>query len=68
MVGHSYFMAKTKEELSNRIEFEVIPLIGEYISDGILNVKPSERDRAFSSWVNLYPVEPIVEEEEMQDE
>lgn len=68
MVGHSYFMAKTKEELSNRIEFEVIPLIGEYISDGILNLKPSERDRAFSSWVNLYPVEPIVEEEEMQDE
>ena len=68
MVGHSYFMAKTKEELANRIEFEVIPLIGEYISDGILNVKPSERDRAFASWVNLYPVEPIVEEEEMQDE
>lgn len=68
MVGHSYFMAKTKEELSNRIEFEVIPLISEYISDGILNVKPSEKDRAFASWVNLYPVEQDAEEEELQDE
>lgn len=68
MVGHSYFMAKTKEELANRIEFEVIPLIGEYINDGILNVKPSEKDRAFASWVNLYPVAPDVEEAELQDE
>ena len=61
-------MAKTKEELANRIEFEVIPLIGEYINDGILNVKPSEKDRAFASWVNLYPVAPDVEEAELQDE
>ena len=53
MVGHSYFMAKTKEELANRIEFEVIPLISEYINDGILNVEQSERDKAFSSWTNL---------------
>ena len=68
MVGHSYFMAKTREELANRIEFEVIPLIGEYISDGILNVKTSDRDRAFTSWVNLYPDEPDVEEEDLQDE
>lgn len=53
MVGHSYFMAKSKEELTNRIEFEVIPLINEYINDGILNVKSTEKENAFASWSNL---------------
>lgn len=53
MVGHSYFMAKTKEELTNRIQYEVIPLINEYINDGILNVKSTEKENAFASWSNL---------------
>ena len=57
MVGHSYFMAKSEEELANKIEFEVIPLINEYINDGILNVKTEERDNAFASWSNLQVIE-----------
>jgi len=57
MVGHSYFMAKSREELSNKIEFEVIPLINEYINDGILRIKPADRDSAFASWSNLNPIE-----------
>ena len=57
MVGHSYFMAKSEEELANKIEFEVIPLINEYINDGILNVKTEERDNAFASWRNLQVIE-----------
>lgn len=50
-------MAKSEEELANKIEFEVIPLINEYINDGILNVKTEERDNAFASWRNLQVIE-----------
>lgn len=63
MVGHSYFMAKSKEELANRIEFEVIPLINEYINDGILNVSHKERDDAFPSWTNLEVIKNTQEED-----
>lgn len=67
MVGHSYFMAKTKEELANRIEFEVIPLISEYINDGILNVKHTERNNAFNSWANLDVIKTTKEEDESSE-
>lgn len=67
MVGHSYFMAETKEELANRIEFEVIPLISEYINDGILNVKHTERDNAFTSWANLDVIKATKEEDESSE-
>ena len=63
MVGHSYFMAKSKEELSNRIEYEVIPLISEYINDGILNVNHKERDNVFTSWANLEVIKTTQEDE-----
>ena len=36
MVGHSYFLAKSEEELKVKMQYEVIPLLREYISDGIL--------------------------------
>ena len=70
MVGHSYFMAKTKDELTNRIEFEVLPLINEYINDGILNVKDEEKKIAFDSWCNLKVIEiaPIESEEALPEE
>ena len=68
MVGHSYFMAQTKEELSNRIEFEVIPLISEYINDGILNVNHKERENAFTSWANLEVIKTTQEEDEISEE
>lgn len=68
MVGHSYFMAEDKEELSNKIEFEVVPLIREYINDGILNVTSEEKERAFSAWLNLRPIELAQATEEDVDE
>lgn len=64
MVGHSYFMSKSREELASRIEFEVIPLINEYINDGLLNVKSSERDFAFAYWKNLTTISQSNEFEE----
>lgn len=56
MVGHSYFMADNDDELAIKIQFEVIPLIKEYIKDGILSVKRDESDRYFESWIQLQPV------------
>lgn len=53
MVGHSYFMAKDKAELKNRILYEVIPLVKEYIKDGILNCLPGEANAYFEDWAKL---------------
>ena len=50
MVGHSYFMAKNEKELLAKVEYEVLPLITEYINDGILNVKNDEKKKAFDAW------------------
>jgi 5-methylcytosine-specific restriction protein B len=59
MVGHSYFMSKSREELASKIEFEVIPLINEYINDGLLNVKSDKKDMVFASWMNLTTIEEV---------
>ena len=37
MVGHSYFFASSKKELSNRYKYEIRPLLEEYRRDGIIN-------------------------------
>ena len=55
MVGHSYFIAKDKSELKSRIRYEVIPLVREYIKDGILNCLPGEANEYFDDWINLVP-------------
>lgn len=52
MVGHSYFMASSKEELQCKVEFEIIPLIAEYINDGILTVNDQEKEKAFDAWAS----------------
>ncbi|MCH3924395.1 MAG: AAA family ATPase [Bacteroidales bacterium] len=51
MVGHSYFMAEKEGELKLKMEYEVIPLIKEYIKDGILN-KDEEQQEYFNAWKN----------------
>ncbi|TDS13546.1 5-methylcytosine-specific restriction protein B [Maribacter caenipelagi] len=35
-IGHSYFMANTIEELEIKIKFEVVPILKEYVKDGVL--------------------------------
>ncbi len=54
MVGHSYFMAKNIEELKNKLEYEVIPLVKEYINDGILNVDKETSNKEFESWCMIF--------------
>lgn len=71
MVGHSYFMAENKEELEEellaKVEYGVLPLITEYINDGILNVKNDEKKKAFDAWKNLQPFEMKSETTESED-
>ena len=38
MVGHSYFLAQEYAELQNKLEYEVRPLLLEYVRDGLLNI------------------------------
>lgn len=64
MVGHSYFMASSKEELQCKVEFEIIPLIAEYINDGILTVNDQEKEKAFDAWKSLQPVQIVDDEDE----
>lgn len=55
MIGHSYFMAGGEEELKLKIEYDVIPLIKEYIKDGILNTYTDDAKKYFNSWLSLVP-------------
>lgn len=64
MVGHSYFMASDRDELVGKIKYEVLPLITEYINDGILAVTDKDKDAAFESWLNLQRIATEAEPEE----
>ena len=35
-IGHSYFIMENEAEVKNRLEFEIIPLLEEYVRDGVL--------------------------------
>jgi 5-methylcytosine-specific restriction protein B len=43
MLGHSYFIADNDEELKNKLKYQVIPLLIEYIKDGVLNENAREK-------------------------
>jgi 5-methylcytosine-specific restriction protein B len=36
-LGHSYFLAETEKQLKLKLEFEIKPLLNEYVKDGILS-------------------------------
>lgn len=48
-VGHSYFLAETLEALQMKMRYEVIPLLREYIKDGILQGKEND-EKYFAAW------------------
>ena len=68
MVGHSYFMAESEEELQDKVEFEILPLINEYINHGILNVMNEEKKTAFDAWRSLNPIQVIDEDDQEDDD
>lgn len=50
MVGHSYFMAETIDELQLNLKYQIIPLIREYYKDGIISVESSELEKKVAEW------------------
>ena len=36
MVGHSYFLSESVDELRIKLKYEVVPLLKEYMKDGII--------------------------------
>ena len=50
MPGHSYFMADNIDDLANKAEYELIPLIEEYAKDGIIEVSDEKLNKAFEEW------------------
>ncbi len=53
MVGHSYFMAKTTDELRIKLRYEILPLIREYEKDGLLLLTSDERKNLGREWESL---------------
>lgn len=53
MIGHSYFLCKTADDLKMRLEFEMIPLIEEYEKDGIIMLEKSAMKTKFEEWKAL---------------
>lgn len=51
MVGHSYFMANDDSELELKWQYEILPLLNEYIKDGILKGDPIKSDMAISEYI-----------------
>lgn len=51
MVGHSYFFAKDEYELELKWQYEILPLLNEYIKDGIINTKPISSDKTIANFV-----------------
>ena len=49
-VGHSYFMADSLDTLKLKMQYEVVPLIKEYIKDGILQGKDDDK-KYFDAWI-----------------
>lgn len=61
-VGHCYFMAKDITCLRMKMRYEVVPLIKEYIKDGILKGM-SDDEKYFDKWVNAECYYPPTGEE-----
>ena len=43
MVGHSYFLAKTKDDLFMKWDYEILPLLRAYYKDGMIKKNPDEQ-------------------------
>lgn len=51
--GQGYFIADTDDEMKNRIRFEILPLIKEYLQEGLLRNAKEEFNNYFSTRINL---------------
>lgn len=51
-VGHSYFMADNEASLKRKMKYEVIPLIKEYMKDGLLKQDKTD-SKYFNNWEEI---------------
>lgn len=51
--GQGYFIARTEEEMTNRIKYEIFPLIKEYLQEGLLRSAKEEFNTYFINRINL---------------
>ena len=54
MVGHSYFMADSLEDLKLKFDYEIIPLIEEYEKDGLLLDISEDLNKLKNSYENFF--------------
>ena len=52
MVGHNYFLANGSDELALRWEYEILPLLNEYIKDDIIRAKRLAPNMTVEEFVN----------------
>ncbi len=52
-LGHSYFLAKTKEELELKLEYEIKPLLREYLKDGVLKSVRRDSDNKDQTEIDI---------------
>lgn len=45
MIGHSYFMVQNLEELQNKLDYEIKPLLIEYLKDGIFKLNDNIKNK-----------------------
>jgi 5-methylcytosine-specific restriction endonuclease McrBC GTP-binding regulatory subunit McrB len=50
--GQGYFLASTADEMTNRIRYELYPLINEYLQEGLLRSAKEEFDSYFQKRIN----------------
>jgi len=43
MLGHSYFIADDDNKLNEKLQYQIKPLLNEYVSDGVLNKNAEEK-------------------------
>jgi hypothetical protein len=51
--GQGYFIAKTEQEMNNRIRYEIFPLIKEYLQEGLLRNAREEFNNYFLNRISL---------------
>ena len=50
--GQGYFLANTEAEMTNRIKYEIFPLIKEYLQEGLIRSAKEEFNNYFSTRIN----------------
>jgi Holliday junction resolvasome RuvABC ATP-dependent DNA helicase subunit len=50
--GQGYFIANSSSEMSNRIKYEILPLIKEYLQEGLLRNAKEEFNNYFTNRIN----------------